>query len=382
MTRIFLATSHLSSLMMALYARRTAKPNSKDILLVESPRMKSSLLKLIHDTGNVHPWTKIHDFVTTVEDHKDMKPTLRKRLTRQLKSKPVIKQVYRALYQKFLAKEHIKRRKQLAYLLRDHVNDPEVSLFLLTQTTWNPILKELFPKAHINYCEHGLGDYLAPMLPEFKGDFYCLFPEAYRRLLAEKNLPYAFIHSLVRSEEFEEASRTIINTHPQSSGIIHSLQLPSPSVLILMEAVEMYHVPKRFWADYLEKCISVIPDPHQYIFLLKPHPIQSKESIEMSKAWLELHNYNYRILDDPTLTGMSVEVLFPAIKEKIHHVFALFSSSVFYLSALYPASSITFHYSYSFMARHTSKAPDMYQRHFKGLEELIKKVFSENCKEF
>jgi hypothetical protein len=149
-----------------------------------------------------------------------------------------------------------------------------------------------------------------------------------------------------------------------------------------MEAVEMYNVKRTFWQEYVAKCIQQINQPDKFIFLLKPHPVQSSESIKMTKLFFEKNNLRYKLLDYPLSSGMSIEVLFPLWKENVHHVFALFSSGVFYLSMLYPYPHITYHYSYDFMAEHISNAPEQYKKHFAGLKELIEKVFSLRCKKF
>src|ERR1051326_303072 len=154
MLRIFLCTSHLSSLFMALHAKKTHKQTFKDVLLVESPKIKRSHLKLIHDTVYIHSWNEIHEFISIANDEENLKPSLRKTLTRKLKTKPVAKQIYSSLLASHLKKENAKVKTKLKSIFQ---SSDEVELNLLTQTLMNPALMELFPKAKVNYFEHGLG---------------------------------------------------------------------------------------------------------------------------------------------------------------------------------------------------------------------------------
>ena len=384
MLRIFLSTSHLSALFMALHAKKTHSSSCTDILLIESPKMKQSLVNLIHDTSHIHKWNEIHDFALRVSDVQDMKPSFRKTFIRKLKTKPIAKQVYNILYSSHVKKESKKLQNQIHSLLQKHISSSrKVELNLLMETTLNPVLKNIFPEAKVRYFEHGLGDYLFVENPtHHHKDFYCVFSEQLKKYLDEKNIKNNFVFPVVSVADFENASREVIKNHPDSDLINTLSQDKYPSVLILMESVEIYNVKKTFWGEYMERCIAQISNPNEFIYLLKPHPTQSLESIEMTKSFFENKNLKYKLLDQPALTGMSAEVLFSAWKNNIHHVFALFSSSVFYLSALYPDPDITYHYSCEFMAKHISDAPEQYKKHFIRLKELIEKVFSANCQSF
>jgi hypothetical protein len=368
---------------MALHARKTHSPGYIDILLVEAPKMKASLLQLIHETYRIHPWNKIYDFTTPVSDSFNMKPTLRKTITRKLKTKPMLKQIYNLLYNFFIKRKNKKLRKQLELLLKkEMMNTSAVELNLLTQTTLNQVLFDMFPSAKVKYFEHGLGDYFYIQQKISGTDkFYCIFHEPFKRMLAEKRIKNDFVFPSASPEEFSKTSEEIIFRCFQKNNI-HFTCEKSPSVLILMEAVEMYNVKRTFWQEYVAKCIQQINQPDKFIFLLKPHPVQSSESIKMTKLFFEKNNLRYKLLDYPLSSGMSIEVLFPLWKENVHHVFALFSSGVFYLSMLYPYPHITYHYSYDFMAEHISNAPEQYKKHFAGLKEPIEKVFSLRCKKF
>ena len=381
MLRIFLTSSHLSTMFMALYAEKTRQKDCRDILIVESAKIKESLLKLIHETNAIHKWDEIHDFVSVVNDAGDMKPSLRKTITRKLKTKPIAKQIYNALYQSHSKKEIEKSKERLQSLLKKHIHSSEVELNFLPQTFLNPVLSKLFPKAKINYFEHGLGDYLHTSIMN-GNDFNCVFSEQLKKYLSSKKNNNNFVFPSATSSDFEKASKDVINNHPSKEIILNSFKEKSSCVLILLESVEMYNVKKSFWTEYLEKCLGQIPNANQLTFLLKPHPAQSIESIEITKSFFEKKGLKYKMLENPSMAGMSVEVLFPLWKENIQHVFALFSSSLFYLSVLYPESHITYHYSYDFMAKHISNAPEQFKKHFLGLGEFIEKVFSSNCKQF
>jgi hypothetical protein len=361
---------------MALHAKKTHKQTFKDVLLVESPKIKRSHLKLIHDTVYIHSWNEIHEFISIANDEENLKPSLRKTLTRKLKTKPVAKQIYSSLLASHLKKENAKVKTKLKSIFQ---SSDEVELNLLTQTLMNPALMELFPKAKVNYFEHGLGDYHY-ISEKTNSNFICLFSEEFKKYLLVKKINPDFISQSISSNEFEDTSISICNNF--SEEVKNIFQNNSPSVLILMESVEMYNVKQTFWTDYLEKCLAQIQNPEKYFYFVKPHPVQSIESIEITKSFFKKRKLKYSLLQQPALTSTSVEVLFPLMKKNTSHVFALFSSSLFYLSKLYPEQHITYHYSYEFMEKHISNAPEQYKQHFLGLEDLIKNVFSGNCKEF
>lgn len=376
MLRIFLSTSHLSTLFMALHAKKTRTQECKDILIVENAQIKKSLLKLIHETTSIHKWDEIHDFVSITSDNENTKPTLRKTLTRKLKTKPIAKQIYNSLYDVILKNKTKSFKEKLQTIFKNIPRSESVELNLLTQTFMNPILLEMFPKASVRYFEHGLGDYLHS--ENLKGKFICLFSEQYKKYLSEKKLKNDFIFPSASFEDFKNIGANLI----QQNSILVPFKEKPACILIIMESVDMYNVKNNFWEEYLAKCVGHISNPTDHTFIIKPHPAQSHESIQITKSFFEKKNLKFKLLDSPELSGMSIEYLFPLWKENTKHVFALFSSSLFYLSVLYPEPHIIYHYSYEFMKKNIGNAPEQFKQHFLGLEELIEKVFSANCKKF
>ena len=141
----------------------------------------------------------------------------------------------------------------------------------------------------------------------------------------------------------------------------------------------MYQVPGAFWGAYIDGILNAISDSSGIHFLLKPHPSASAVSLAATLARCRERGISFTLMDDPLHKGVAAEVLFAEHAARTEHVFCLFSSACFYLSMLYPAMGITFHYSTERMERWTANAPPMYKRHFEALKPLIRGVFAERC---
>src|ERR1700756_5537997 len=107
MVRIFVSPSHLCTLYMILYARKTHKEGYKDILILDSPPKKASHKKLIIDTQKIYDWHIIIDLSITLPDDSEFTANARKKITRKLKDKPVVKPIY-----DFLLKRHFKKKQK------------------------------------------------------------------------------------------------------------------------------------------------------------------------------------------------------------------------------------------------------------------------------
>src|ERR1044072_691181 len=132
--RIFVTTSHISTVYMTLLAKATSAPETTDILLIDTGTRRKELLTLIHATAAFHPWKLVHDFSTVVEEMHDFKPTLRKTATRKIKTWPLLKQIYNGLLKRYLKKRDAGYQNELLNLLQPFLNaNSSPALFLMTQ---------------------------------------------------------------------------------------------------------------------------------------------------------------------------------------------------------------------------------------------------------
>ena len=97
MLRLFLTSTHTSSLFAALYAKETAVANTKDILILDAVKKKASLAELIKQSAIIYSWHQILDFSLPLSDSTNIKPSFSKKITRFLKTKPIIKNIYNFL---------------------------------------------------------------------------------------------------------------------------------------------------------------------------------------------------------------------------------------------------------------------------------------------
>jgi hypothetical protein len=254
---------------------------------------------------------------------------------------------------------------------------------MLTQTYLNRPLQQLFPQASVNYIEHGMGDYyfvLDPKTP--KGNLYCIFSEGYKRFLAKNGKSTDWVKPFPDLKNFPAIAEQLLEIQDKKI-ITEKLKVPEkPSVFILLEAVDMYNVKKTFWSEYLDHIFQKLENPKHYHYILKPHPMQSGESLTTTKNHFDSLGYSYTLLNETALINASAEVLFSLWKKQTEHVFCLFSSGCYYLSKLYADEKITFWYSTEFLSRYISNAPPQFLKLFKEIRPLIEEVLTENCKPY
>src|SRR5665213_1607477 len=256
--RIFVTTSHISTVYMTMLANATREENQHDILLIDAGKRKQGLIDLITQTSQLHDWLVFHDFSIPTVENFDYVPSTRKTILRKYKTWPVIKTIYAFLLRQHLKSVDERYREELKKIFVPHEEDKtQISLFLLTQTYLNRPLQQLFPAASINYMEHGIGDYYYLSDPLTKeGNFYCVFAETYKRYLAKNGKSGDRVKQLPGISSFPELAQRLLSIHHQ---LISANELPQPEkpcVFILLEAVDMYHVNSSFWAAYLDKIFS------------------------------------------------------------------------------------------------------------------------------
>jgi len=378
MVRIFVSPSHLCTLFMILHARKTRKEGYKDILVLDSPPKKASLINLIKGTKKIYDWHNIIDLSSALEDSVDLVADKKKQLTRKLKSKPGIKQVYDLLLRRHTKKQRAAEAKVLVEKLSGLGEVIEINV--LTQTLVNEALFGLFPKARVNYFEHGSGDYY--LVQKMKGNFnfYCVFANEFKKLLAEKGLDHTYVKQLTDHEKFPALAQEVIDKDPSRDEIIRNFKVEGKMVLILLEAMQLYQVPDQYYTDYIDLCMKHVKNPQDYTFVLKPHPAQTRRSIEDQKNRL-LNHYKVKtlVLESGHLINFSVEVLFTLWKDHTDHFFGTYSSAIFYNSVLYKNSGTKFYFTYEFFLNYLQNAPQQFKDIYAGIKEPVKKVFSANC---
>lgn len=380
--RIFVTTSHISCVYMALHAQRTAAPHDKDVLLVDIGTRRKEVIDSIRAAATMHQWALVHSFSGEVDDNHRFEPTLKKKLTRRWKELPIIRNIYSWLLLRYEQQRDAELNARMLALLPELKREQSIEVFGHTQTHLNNLITRMQPSARTFYFEHGLGDYhyithggrlLAPL--------FALFADAFRHCLIRQGITPDQVHELSVPPEFPALAARQLEIMA-FSGNKASLQPDKPIVLILLEAVDMYEVPTSFWGAYIDHILSALPEPGRYHFLLKPHPVASSSSLKTTVAHCSKRGIDFTLLDEPWQKSIAAEILFAQWAERTEHVFCLFSSACFYLSQLYRDPRITYHYSTDFMDRWTDNAPPMYKRHFEGLKPLIKEVFSERCQPY
>ncbi len=379
MLRIFVSPSHLCTLYMIAYARKTNNGNFKDVLILDTPPKKAALIKVITDTVKIYPWAEIINLSTVMPDEIDFTPNARKSLTRKLKTKPIIKPIY-----DFLLKLHLKKQKnsEAKIIQNQLIGKGGVSeINILTQTGVNDVLFKLYTKASVNYFEHGQGDYFfIQNIKPYTYNFYCVFADKFKQYLQNREQENNYVKSLLSANDFPAIAKEVINTDVKQTVIKSQLQVEGKLVLILMENVQIYNVPDAFWTDYLDLCIARVDSPNEYTFILKPHPTQSIKSIEISKNYiLNTCKLKAIVIENNHAVNYSVEVLYSLWQDNTHYVFSVFSSALYYISKLYGNRATKYYYAYDFFKKYIGDAPPQFIDIYTGIEDVVKNVLTENC---
>lgn len=381
--RIFVTTSHISTVYMTLQARTSRQEGDVDILFIDGGIRRRFLLDLIREVAGGYSWELFHSFSDAVDEKHDFVPGPLKLWIRKWKNFLVIKNIYNLFFLRYLRKKSRRNEEQIKKMLAPLGTIPLQQLFLMTQNYLGDPLLRLFPEAEVNYMEHGIGDYLYVQSHENgKKKFYAVFADSFRRFLEAKNIPAGYVRAIDGLEHFSGLAKELNKQHEHLLKV-KDLDVPEkPIVFILLEAVDMYNVPEHFWMDYPRHIIAQFDRPGDYHYLLKTHPVQSNISITYTERFFRENGLAYTLLAGEKLSSVSAEVLFENWAAQIRHVFCLFSSGCFYLSKLYCSENIQYWYSLDFTDRYIGNAPPQFKRHFEGLRPIIKSVFTENCKSY
>lgn len=377
MLNIYVTSSQICTLFICLYAEKNKAEGQKNVLIIDATPKKESLVKSLIDAANYFKWDEIIDLSTKVEDTITATPSIRKRITRSIKTKWPFSVVYNKALKKYedkLAADLIERIKsKLA-----KYNQLVVSLNLLTQTRVNQALHKIYPKASINFMEHGTGDYYyldKQSLPvhSFSGFFANEFID-YRK---KYSLPLIQVNPFITRENFEKGLDFLAPSLIQYFD--KELKSSKKIVLVMLDYVEMFYPPKSFWNDFLSKCLGQISNPDDFVYILKPHPAQSIQSLGEIEQFFKDRELEYVLMSDPIFSNMAVETCYHILKDKTEHVFSTYSSALFYLSHFYSDKS-KFYCMYDFVVPYYKNGPKQYTDLLYDYNSFVKELFGRKCK--
>jgi hypothetical protein len=225
-----------------------------------------------------------------------------------------------------------------------------------------------------------LGDYLDIFSHIKTGEtFHCVFPESFRSFLSSKNQDNRFVVPTFSGKGFSHIALQFERAFSQLR--LARASSDAPIALILTQSFEEYGVENAFWPYFLDLCLKKIPDPSTILFIIKPHPRQSTEVLQLIETYFREKDLQCQIFDVPEVRSLSVEILFQTWKDQTEWVFSPFSSSVFYLAKLYPDSHIGFHYHMKGLDAFSKSSPDFYRKRWKETEVYIREVFGNELEE-
>lgn len=379
--RIFVTTSHISTVYISLLARNTLQAGGKDILFVDIGTRRKEQVQLIGEASKIHSWLLFHSFATSVGHDHNFSPSSAKKRLRKLSNLPLLKLVYKLLRERHLRKLTAGYCNQIKNYIRNSGYDYDsVELFGMSQTYLNEPLKELFPGIAFNFLEHGIGDYMYAINErEFKNNMYVLFEQSFKRYLEKRKINSDWIKPIPGIAAFRTTAADLLKIHEPTVRLNQLPKITKPVVFVLLEAVDIYNVSILFWKEYLANICRQLNNPGQYHYILKAHPLQSHLSMKLSAEFFTEKGFDFLLLENDAYCGLSAEVMFEKWAHQTQHVFCLFSSGCFYLSQLYPDMGIQFWYSTDFMSKYLDNSPQQFKKHFEGLRPMIEEVFATKC---
>ncbi|MBK6833037.1 MAG: hypothetical protein IPG89_01670 [Bacteroidetes bacterium] len=382
MLRIFLVSSHFSAILQSIYAASTKKEGDVDVLMIDYPPKKTALTQLILDTKFIHNWDVILNYAPELRDETNMRPSLKKRLTRKAKQLPLLKDIYN----KMLSRHMFAFFKDFENRIRQDlskVNSETVQLNMLTKTGLNGVLHKIYPKAEINYFEHGIGDYLYYEQNEIQsGNLFCLFPDEFQAYLKSINNPNEKkINGFIYGDLFYNAVQNLETNKVISNEKEFEKLGNEKLVFILIESMEIYEVPSNFWQDCIQLYLSRIDVPDDYTYVLKPHPLQSFEAINTIESYFKQRGLKYILLGNSKFINVGAELIFYFFSKQTKYVFSLFSSSLYYFTKLYPSSEIKYYHGYKLFEKYTKNSPKQFVDIYNACEPIITNVLAKDCLE-
>ncbi|MFI5203712.1 MAG: polysialyltransferase family glycosyltransferase [Flavobacteriales bacterium] len=375
--RVFVVSNPVSAIHASLLAASQEKTHIYVLVLDNSPR-KASFSKEIINAASGFAWNSVVDLSISLNETTDHKPSLRKRITRRIKHLPVIKSIYNLLLSNYEAE----MEKNAATLLKDKFPGADFSsnkhaLYLLTQTRANTVLKNLFTNAPYYYFEHGLPDYLFSQKDNDarNSGIYCLFHKEFKQYL-EKRKASAHTFPFVTESEYISYLERVYRTDERILKL--RKELPARCTLLMLQPFEKYELPSSFWFTYIE---AIQKHENPVCYVIKPHPLQSNETMQQLKSWLQNQPISFILLDEPDQPSLSCEVLYALLKDKFVSVYSPFSYSLYFLAKFLPSNDVSFYHSYNSMEKKFRHSPLQFKNQFLEHKEIIEECFSINCRE-
>lgn len=377
--RIFVSSSGLSTLYMAIYGRNSYQSGQTDILFIDTLALKPSQRELIYQAAQYHSFEGVFDLSRSLEESSSQVPGRIKQLTRKFKTYPVIKPIYDWLYAYKLRQEDQQHLQELLAIAGDVFNDSYSKVELLLQPVLhiNSALMTKFPQAKVRYFEHGLGDYL-DWKPGRNSEttFHCVFAEELSSYLEQKGEEAPQVIPLLGEKGFAALDSPFPQIFPQM--LAASVPKGKPVVLLATQALAQFQVEAAYWDYFFDLCLTYIEQPEAVTFLLKPHPRQEPDMLARMKRFFKSKDLELIIWEDPAVKSLNLEILFDTLKEQVTHVFTPFSSTLFYLSKLYPDREIGYYYSLDSLSSFVQHTPDLYKKRWRSLNPYLKQVFGRN----
>jgi hypothetical protein len=380
--RIFLTSSHFSTILMTAYAR-TAPGDGKDFLILDAGRRKLSNMQQMKMAGSLHTWNNVFDFSEIFVNENEPLPGLTKRITWRVKNLPLFRPVYKILLRNYQRKKNRKKQEKLRSLLGTFDENEQVQLFLLKETGLNDALTGLFRNSTVSYFEHGSSDYLLMINdpPKGQGKFYCVFSQQFKRFLEKRQLDPEYVLPFANEHSFRKICDDYFSVYPEQVSLLQSLCSPGKIyALVILQPFENIMVDSRCWEDFLDRCTRITEKQQDIYYIIKPHPLQSKKETETVRNYFTRHGLQFIVSEDDT-SVISIELAFSILQKQVKYVFSPYSSALFYLSALFPDEQTKYYFAYEYMRPYLREAPSAYYTLYDTAGPMIKEVFSEKCAE-
>ena len=379
--RFFVTTSCLNTTFLSLYVREQSAPNDLDILLIDRIPVRPSSRESIIQASNLHSFDHFYDLSVLKEEESSFRPSTRKKWTRKLKSKPGFKQVYDGLYKRKLKALHQSWNELLDEKLAGiDFSNAEVEICSQAVMQLTPVLRKRFPNATIHFFEHGLGDYLDIQNQVGTADTYnCVFGETYSSYLSTRGVENQFVKTFC--PDFHASSSEFHRNFPQVTDAFSQLPKTKKWILLCTQPLEEFHIPNKYWDDFFALMEKQLPKDESYLILIKPHPRQAMDVCQYLLDMLNASRHEARIWDHPESRMLSLEILFAWMEEQVDYVFSPFSSSIFYLSMLYPGTGTKFYYSVESLEPYLSVVPELIRKRWAELRIGIENIFSSEARD-
>jgi hypothetical protein len=382
-SRIFVTTSPINVVFYLLYIQSKKNERYKDVLIICNRHMNQHSYEKLSLLASQHEWNKIIKTNDLEQYSPHYNVTFRKRFIRKIRNYKFFQPIYnsiRSIYEnneKNQSKNWLKEKIDLPFESVEELN-------LLTETSINSALFDLFPEAKINYFEHGLSDYIMiETIPKFS-NFYCLFENEFRTYFKNKEIKIPSIIPIYRNDIFNRiAANYLYPLMNEFNEVFKSFNSSTKYVLILMQDFENLGVSSEIHVQLFNKILNYLDEFSTSVtFLIKPHPKQSSKALNEIDFFFKQAKLNFYFLNSPCFKYTSIELFFYLIKDLTTHVFSYYSSGLFYLSKLYPDTKIKYLYTFDHILTEIDHMPKEVGAIHLSFIQNQKQLFIKNCIEF